>query len=354
MVNVNDFDRQLECDYKDEHYLVRDNGSVYRLPKGKRFRPSDNKWTFGNVNLKNGYMYFGNELVHRIVATAFIGKAPSCQHVVDHIDINKQNNRPDNLRWLTKIENILNNETSRKKVELICGSVEAFRKDPTLLFGRKTENQNNSWMKTVTPDEAKNSLENWEYWAKTVKPNPNYKNEGRKIGDWIFESLKDKRPNQVTNAIEDPLMNYENEENNETAFIIDYLSDSLTPSAKQRDWKIPTRFSCCPAEVTDKGLVLYKDNLKEGELFSSNNYDNYYVIDKAINPQNNKLIVLSRNNGEENSYGTYSLCSVEVENGKYIHESLRRFGDRDLATRFFNLFSDKKDWTEDDDSIWDT
>ena len=349
MVNINDFDRQLECDYRGEHYFVRDNGSVYRLPKWKRIRPSDNKWTFGNVNLKNGYMYFGSELVHRIVATAFLGEAPINQHVVDHIDTNRQNNRPDNLRWLTRTENILNNETTRKKVELICGSIEAFQQNPALLFENKTKCQDLSWMKPVTPEQAKNSLDNWEHWNKTAKPNPNYKKEGQKIGDSIFESAKNKYLNQVANANKALSGNiFETEE-----IMIDYLHDSLTPSAKQY-WLTPTEFPCCPAEITDNGLVLYKDNLKEGNCFSSNKYDNYYVIDKAINPQNNQLIVLSRNNGEENSFGAYSLCSIVIENGKYNHKSLKRFGERDLSTRYFNLFSGKEEWTEDDDMIWDT
>lgn len=32
-----------ECDYKGEHYSVRDNGAIMRHPK-KQIRPNDNQW----------------------------------------------------------------------------------------------------------------------------------------------------------------------------------------------------------------------------------------------------------------------------------------------------------------------
>ena len=50
------FEKESECDYKGEHYSVRDNGAVMRHPKnGHRPRPLDNIWTFGKKNEKKGY-----------------------------------------------------------------------------------------------------------------------------------------------------------------------------------------------------------------------------------------------------------------------------------------------------------
>ena len=135
MVNISDFEREIECEYKDEKYCVRDNGAIMRLPRTQASsRKKDNVWTFGDT-LHNGYLYYCGVPVHRIVCSAFNGIAPTDQHVVDHIDTNRQNNRPENLRWLTKLENILNNEITRRKVELVCGSIEAFLENPQLLFG---------------------------------------------------------------------------------------------------------------------------------------------------------------------------------------------------------------------------
>ena len=50
------------------------------------------------------------------MATAFHGEPPTKEHVVDHIDTNKQNNRPENLRWVTRLENILLNPITAKRI----------------------------------------------------------------------------------------------------------------------------------------------------------------------------------------------------------------------------------------------
>lgn len=385
MVNIDDYNEVKDCIYKDEHYSARDNGAVMRHPReGMRKRKLDEVWSFGTPNVVTGYMDFCGERVHRIVATAFLGEAPSSQHVVDHIDTNRHNNRPDNLRWLTKLENILCNEITRKKVELICGSVEAFLNDPTLLFGYETEDKNFSWMKNVTPEEAKNCLENWKNWAKTAAPNPDYKKEKHHVGDWIFDKLTSKDVNHSTDLMQQSSMSvgtkevesdtsfqYESEreaidtetwlantfgkrEETKEESEYDGLSDSLTPSAMQRFWRTPTEFPCCPKEVTDNGLNEYKENLKEGELFSSNSYAKYYVIDKAIIPDKKDLIVLCTNNEGEQVFGAYAICSVKIENGKFVHMSIKRYGSRDVATHFFKLIIGEEEWTEDDEIMWDT
>jgi hypothetical protein len=43
--------------------------------------------------------------VHRLVATMFIGPAPTPEHAVNHIDFDTSNNRWDNLEWVTIQEN---------------------------------------------------------------------------------------------------------------------------------------------------------------------------------------------------------------------------------------------------------
>ena len=110
-VHLDCFGREVTCTYRGETYRVRDNGAVFRLCRNDaRIRPLDEKWTFGRVNKKRGYTLLSSVPVHRIVATAFHGPQPSKNHVVDHIDTNRQNNRPENLRWVTRLENILFNQ----------------------------------------------------------------------------------------------------------------------------------------------------------------------------------------------------------------------------------------------------
>ncbi|MBP3764705.1 MAG: HNH endonuclease, partial [Bacteroidaceae bacterium] len=108
---IDQYNETRECDYKGEHYSVRDNGAVMRHARvGKRIRKYDNLWTLGNPNKHNGYLLLVDNPIHRIVATAFHGNCPGKNYVVDHIDTNRRNNRPENLRWVTRLENILNNE----------------------------------------------------------------------------------------------------------------------------------------------------------------------------------------------------------------------------------------------------
>ena len=130
-VNVDHYKSQADCVYKAEHYSVRDNGAIFRHSrKNKSLRKLDNEWTFGTPN-NYGYMLMASEVVHRIVAYAFLGEPPTSKHIIDHIDTNRQNNRPQNLRWLTKLENILINSITVKRIIFRCGSIDAFLKDPS-------------------------------------------------------------------------------------------------------------------------------------------------------------------------------------------------------------------------------
>lgn len=384
MPNIEKYNEIKECDYKDEHYSARDNGAIMRHQrKGKRKRKLDEVWSFGMPNIATGYMNFCGERVHRIVATAFLGPAPTEQHVVDHIDTNRQNNRPDNLHWLTKLENILNNEITRKKVELICGSIEAFLENPSLLYGYETEDRNFSWMRNVSPEEAKACLENWSNWAKTAAPNSNFKKSEKPIGDWIFSSKQEySQKNTINNSSRNVELNYPSivKSNNDDIEAIhteaidtnEWMNqtfgeqkkeepkeediewyESLTPSAKQ-SWWTKTEFPCCPDSIQEDGLEQYKANLQEGKLFSINSYDTYYVLDSQVISEKNMLVILGRNRQEEGYMGTYSLCIVKIDKGFYLHINFRRFSERDYATHFYKVLIGEEQLTEEDEIYLDT
>jgi HNH endonuclease len=126
---LDQFDKELEVEYRGETYRVRDNGSVCRQRKSnERKRPLDGIWTFGWVNASTGYMQIGNEVVHRIVATAFHGEQPSEKHIVDHIDTNRRNNRAENLRWITRLDNLLQNPITLRRIITAFGSLDEFLK----------------------------------------------------------------------------------------------------------------------------------------------------------------------------------------------------------------------------------
>lgn len=304
-----------ECHYKNEHYSVRDNGAVLRHSPtiNKRTRPTDNQWTFGKLNIKTGYLEIASVRIHRIVATAFHGEPPSKEHVVDHIDTNKQNNRPDNLRWVTRLENILLNPITAKRIEMVCGSVEAFLADPSK-FRDKFPDPNYEWMCAVSREEAQASKERLLAWAESDKPL-----QGGSLGEWIFNrSISSQVPDYIEEELE--------------------FVNSLTPNAVQkvRNWKTPSEFPCCPQESTSNPIADYYANLKVGNVFSRNQYTSSIIERFATSKDENTLWIMCES-GDENPIKPYSLAEVTNQNNVFVHNSLGTFFEKGGAEKQFTL-----------------
>lgn len=86
-----------EVIYK-EKYLVCDNGQIYDISKGKRLKKQ--------AVDKDGYLTTSingkKTRVHRIILSAFNGESKLS---VDHLNMNKQDNRLINLEYVTTKEN---------------------------------------------------------------------------------------------------------------------------------------------------------------------------------------------------------------------------------------------------------
>lgn len=314
-LGTNEFTREKVCVYKRRRYYVRDNGEVYRQCKEDGVsRKWDEQWTLGRFDPKTGYMLIGQERVHRIVCTAFHGEPEGDRNVVDHIDTNRCNNRPENLRWVTRLENILLNSITRAKVELICGSVEAFLANPSLLYGHESEDPHFSWMRAVTKEEAERSLKRWNEWAAKPKEERKAKGARKGPGEFLYGEFTEKMSDNDLNfeGYEEPVM-YE----------------SLTHNVKQLNWKTPTEFLCCPSTENDPSLQAYVNNLKKGKPFTHDNYDNHSdVMDFGINEKENVLYVLTfMADGLKN----YGLCKIIIKDDFYIHESVTTYWDEDGA-----------------------
>lgn len=312
MVSVDDFNEIKDCIYKDEHYSARDNGAEMRHPReDKRIRKDDNVWTFGKPNEKTGYMEIAGQRVHRIVAFAFHGNPPTEQHVVDHIDTNRRNNRPENLRWLTRLENALNNPITRARIENICGSIEVFLADPSVLRGHEKIDPNFTWMRAVSPEEARVSLERLTNWAKE-HPKP----RGGSLGEWVFQ---DRKPN---NRPYTP-MSYQQPApvETETMDTPPLETKSLTSNAIQLDWKHPVEFMCCPQQATDKPLETYLVNLKEGAVFSKNNYGESTILKFGMKDSDELWVMCSISIG----WKSHAITKIIFKDGIYYHENMGVF-----------------------------
>ena len=343
LVSIDDYKEVKDCIYKEEHYSARDNGAVMRHKRqGMRKRKLDEVWSFGTPNTVTGYLDFCGERVHRIVATAFLGEAPGEQYVVDHIDTNRQNNRPENLRWLTKLENILCNEITRKKVELICGSIEAFLDNPQLLYGYEAIDKNFSWMRSVSKEEAQYCLAHWSHWGKTAKPNPNYNKNESHIGEWIYNTPIDYSDNPL-------MMNHGDSANSsskvtETPEFMDFNEDiekeedeprvfeSLTPSAMQIEWRTPTEFPCCPQKYSGNPLVAYMANLEEGAVFCTNSYGDSTVLRFGM-PKSDSLWVMC---GISIGWKTHAFTKITFKDGIFYHENIGVYDFGDEPEKIFD------------------
>ncbi len=332
------FEKEVEAAFQDELYRVRDNGAVFRCARpGGRRRKLDEAWTFGALNRHSGYFEIAGHVVHRIVATAFHGVCPSSEHVVDHIDTNRLNNRPDNLRWVTRLENILLNPITRARIELAYGSLEAFFRNPGASVIPNWE-----WMRIVTKEQAEESRQRLLAWAQTAQ-NP----KGGKLDDWLFAPA---RPGvaSATPVDEAQLTAAQREALQVPAFEFPVTerevripgavtrrpifepepleTESLTASAFQRKWRTPTEFPQCPTEVGDGALADYLARLSSGAVFTRSRFGENIVVEAAMGPGNILSVVSS---APPESVKGWARAQVYVEGEKFCHESCGTFFERE-------------------------
>ena len=292
------FETEKTCEYKGETYTVRDNGAIMRHPReGKRIRPLDGVWTFGSVNIEKGYLSFSAEAVHRIVATAFLGDPPSKQHVVDHIDTNRQNNRPENLRWVTRLENIVLNDITRTRLERLFNySIEEILSDLTILKNMPSTSQykSYSWMRTVSKEDAEKTLATLKKWVKEVSERK------ERDEDTIRSFNYRKGPNPMI----------------------------------------------YPLEPIDKELSLeeYYKNLRKNKVFCYKNYYSmtakYKILEYYLNKETGVLSVATHSAGGIKSL---YLTNVSMDNGSFVY-STRSFFSPDGLEKYMTL-AKGEEWT---------
>lgn len=252
-------------------------------------------------------MNIGSETVHRIVATAFHRPQPSEDHIVDHFDTNRQNNRPENLAWVTRLENILLNPTTARRIKISYGSIEKFLKDPSRPISGNLDPRL-EWMRLVTKEEAEHSRQRLLDWANSGKiPS------GGILGDWLYELPNEQYGEEPSSEI---------------------LIKSKTPRAIQKGWKTPTEFPLCPSNPTKNGLQDYHQRIKEGDVFACNNFGESKVVSAALSERSGALLVMCHHPG---AIKEWSLTQVSIDDHLFIHESLGTFFHLEGAKKQFTL-----------------
>lgn len=334
MIDINNFKVEVSCEYKGENYSVRDNGAIMRHSKKEcRKRPLDNKWTFGTKNKNNGYMFFASNIrVHQVVASAFWGHQKSDGMVVDHKDTNRCNNRAENLHWVTKLENVLNNPITRRRIINICGSIAAFLDNPALLR-ESTADPNFTWMRTVSEEEAAKCKAHLERWSHEDATSVNT-SQGKSIGEWIYKDFQsvNTRQNWTQLPTRTPYVYEQIEEK-----ALPSLVESLTPNAMQEDWRTPTEFPLCPTGILS--LDAYYASLEIGKIFSNNTYGTNKIIKFAISDDKRHICVASHN---PKALKQWYITYVYILNDKFIHKNGGSFFEENGALKEITHFQGKE------------
>lgn len=94
---------------------LREDGKLFFISSGREFKPNPSKQGYLRV-VSNGKNY----RLHILVMELFGPPKPGPEYQVDHINRNKEDNRLENLRWVTSQENNNNKITNRPVGERRC------------------------------------------------------------------------------------------------------------------------------------------------------------------------------------------------------------------------------------------
>ncbi len=326
---LDDYTEVKRCFYKGEYYQVRDNGAIFREAKNpSKLRKWDETWTFGIKNEENGYMYFSSSVrVHIVVAYAFLGEMDSKKYVVDHKDTNRCNNRVDNLRWQTRLDNVLNNPITRAKVEHLCGGdIQKFIDNPKCLQDSKSK-QDVAWMRPVTKKESDATKENFEKLRENTKSSQSDNTPKGHIGEWIFREYNQQNNSYIAQDIS-PVHD-------------EVILDSLTPFARQKNWKTLTKFPLTPNKENST-IKDYFNNLKKGAVILENRYRQRHIVDFVLH--NDVLLIKTFAEQDVKQHG---FLTITLDNdGFFVHEG-KVFFSEIAATREMVL-TQGKEWTGSD------
>lgn len=314
-----DFSKETECYYENEIYSVRDNGSVMRHSKDNcRKRPLDNKWTFGIVDKNTGYLLIAGIRVHRIVATAFYGPAPTKEHVVDHKNTNKQDNRAENLRWITKLENLILNPITCKKLQYKTKKTIDYILQHIEILHNINLDQDLSWMRSVSKTESENCYNNLLHWALEDNIKPSEK-RGH-IGEWIYQKRFFAKGNEDNHLI---------------------YSKTKTMVHNKYQMTLETEYPSCPKGDNIHSLKEYIKNLTPNSIFCKTNCYESLVTEAVLYKDS---IILRTHSSDENDIKPYHVSIITLLNNTFVHEHYKSCFKEISSIKYFTILQGKE-WT---------
>lgn len=106
---------------------------------------------------------------------------------------------------------------------------------------------------------------------------------------------------------------------------------SLTASAVQIRWKVPTEFPACPDDASERGLEKYAAKLAFGSVFSRNDYATSLVVHHHVSDDG--LVVLTRFADE--AIKDWAVAHVSIHGGRFYHRSEYTFHTLQGALKHF-------------------
>jgi hypothetical protein len=167
-------------------YAVSNYGRVKEVKTGKLRKIGKD----GRLSICNGVKDTRMFLVHRLMLLAFNVKNPDNKPEVDHIDSDPTNNKLSNLRWATKHENMMNENTRQK----ISDARRATHKGKIQIHVTS-----NNWIdvKFTTRQELMNAMK-LDY--RTIKK---YINTGEWYRNYLFSSIQSNPSSSSSSESED-------------------------------------------------------------------------------------------------------------------------------------------------------